>query len=68
MNEITTLRHAIDTRKSIERLTNAQLAERLGISEPTLYRLQRGQMPRIARALLTLLTETHDNSQNTVVS
>ena len=45
MNEITTLRHAIDTRKSIERLTNAQLAERLGISEPTLYRLQRHTMP-----------------------
>lgn len=64
MNEITTLRHAIDTRKSTERLTNAQLAERLGISEPTLYRLQRGQMPRIARALLTLLTETHDSSRN----
>lgn len=64
MNEITTLRHAIDTRKSTERLTNAQLAKRLGISEPTLYRLQRGQMPRIARALLTLLTETHDSSRN----
>jgi hypothetical protein len=68
MNEIATLRHAIDTRKSTERLTNAQLAERLGISEPTLYRLQRGQMPRIARALLTLLTETRDNNQNTVGS
>jgi DNA-binding Xre family transcriptional regulator len=66
MNEIATLRHAIDTRKSIERLTNAQLAERLGISEPTLYRLQRGQMPRIARALLVLLTETRENNQNTV--
>jgi DNA-binding Xre family transcriptional regulator len=68
MNEIATLRHAIDTRKSIERLTNAQLAERLGISEPTLYRLQRGQMPRIARALLVLLTETRENNQNTVGS
>jgi hypothetical protein len=65
MNEITTLRHAIDTRKSIERLTNAQLAERLGISEPTLYRLQRGQMPRIARALLVLLAETREDSRNT---
>ena len=68
MNEIATLRHAIDTRKSIERLTNAQLAERLGISEPTLYRLQRGQIPRIARALLVLLTETRENNQNTVGS
>ena len=65
MNEITTLRHAIDTRKSAERLTNAQLAERLGISEPTLYRLQRGQMPRIARALLVLLADTREDSRNT---
>ena len=68
MNEITTLRHAIDTRKSSERLTNTQLAERLGISEPTLYRLQRGQMPRIARALLTLLTEPREDSQSAVGS
>jgi len=65
MNEIASLRHAIDTRKSAERLTNAQLAERLGISEPTLYRLQRGQMPRIARALLMLLAEPRESSRNT---
>ena len=68
MDTIATLREAIDTRKATERLTNAQLAQRLGISEPTLYRLQRGQMPRIARALLVLLTETREDSQSAVGS